>query len=223
MVAILVVITIVVAVAVDAIVLARRRRVAAHLGHEEVFPMAQPHPPHGIFLDEAHSWVRITADGSLRVGIDEFLAQALGEVDDVEVPARGTQVKRGEPLVRLVVNGREVTVPAPATGEVVGANEQVINRPWLVARDPYGVGWAVSLWTRDHQEAIRPLRIGSGLAGFLQQEMVRLADFLTGLGQSPQATPLLADGGVPRRGVIGGLSEGALEEFEREFLATREE
>ncbi|MFI5143257.1 MAG: glycine cleavage system protein H [Thermoanaerobaculales bacterium] len=217
MTAILVVLTILMAVAVD-VVLTKLRSRHAPAGQEmPVEAMLQPRPPQGIFLDPAHSWVRITTDGALRVGIDDFLAEALGEPEAVEAPSRGTQVKRGDPLLRLRVKGRTLVVRAPAGGEVIAVNEHVAEKPWIVARDPYGVGWVVALWTRDHHEAIRPLRIGSAAGAFLRHELQRFADFLTPAG-TPATVPLLADGGVPRKGVVATLDEARLDAFQREFL-----
>lgn len=222
MVAILVVLTIVVAVAIDALIVARRRHAEGALPLP-VRGMAEPRPPQGIFLDAAHSWARITSDGSLRVGIDEFLAEAIGDVERVDVPARGTPVKRGDPLLRLRVKGREIVVPSPVNGEVLGRNDQVAERPWLVGRDPYGVGWMLAVWARDLQEAIKPLRVGAGVVGFLRQEMARLADFLAGPALRNAAVPALADGGVPRRGALADVDDAAWESFQKEFLAPARE
>lgn len=218
MTAILVVLTVLVALGVDLVVMAVRRRRAPALVPSGLRPMLEPRPPQGVFLDPAHAWMRINTDGTLRIGIDDFLTEALGEVEGVMLPPRGAQVKRGEPLIRLQVKGRELVVPAPAAGEVMAQNAFVVNEPWTVARDPYGAGWIVALWTRDHHEAIRPLRIGAAAAAFLRQEVQRLADFLTGNG--PAAAPVLADGGVPGRGVVSALDDEKISAFQSEFLGS---
>jgi glycine cleavage system H protein len=218
MTAILVILTILVFVGVDAMVLAVRRRTSPGVATVPIVAMPQPRPPQGIFLDGGHGWVRISTDGTLRVGVDDFLTEALGEITTVQAPARGTHVKRGEPLLTLTVKGRTLTVPSPASGEVVAANERVAAQPWLVNNDPYGAGWVVSLWTRDHHEAIRPLRIGSAAVAFMRQELQRLADFLT---PSPAMAkvPLLADGGVPLRGSVANLDESRWSGFQQQFLS----
>ena len=101
MTAILVILTILAFIGVDAVVMAlRRHRVAVPMAMQ-LTPMLEPRPPQGIFLDPRHAWVRITTDGTLRVGIDDFLSEALGEVEAVEAPPRGAQVKRGDPLLKL--------------------------------------------------------------------------------------------------------------------------
>jgi glycine cleavage system H protein len=218
MTAILVILTIMGFVAVDAIVMAFRRRRVGAPALASLAPMLEPRPPQGIFLDPQHSWVRITADGTLRVGIDDFLAEALGEVEAIEAPPRGAQVKRGDPLLKLQVKGRSLVIASPAPGEVVAVNTRTLDQPWTVTRDPYGVGWVVGLWTRDHNEAIKPLRIGSAATAFLRQEMQRLADFLTPAG-TLATVPLLADGGVPRKGALAAVDTAHWDAFQREFLA----
>jgi glycine cleavage system H lipoate-binding protein len=219
MTAVLVILTIVIAVGLDVAVMAYRRRRGT--APETLAPraMLEPRPPQGVFLAPAHSWVRITTEGTLRVGIDEFLVEALGEVEAVRVPARGTRVNRGDPLITLRIAGRELVVPAPANGEVMTMNDRVMASPYLLARDPYGVGWIVGLWTPDHQEAIRPLRIGAAAVAFLRTEMRRLVDFLNGM-TIPQGAPVLADGGLPLHGAIRSLDGNGWQAFQDEFLGT---
>jgi len=178
MVALFVVLTIVVALAVDSYVLARQRRTATVEAPAPLVAMRVPQPPQGIFLDTAHTWLRITSDGRLRVGIDDFLAEAVGQVDKVEVPAQGTTIERGSPLFTLSVKGRKLVVPSPATGTVMSANDKALRDPSAVVRDPYGAGWVASIWTRDHHAAISPLRIGAAATAFLREELHRLADFM---------------------------------------------
>ena len=223
MTAILVILTILVFIGIDAVVMAFRRRHAAAPLTLPMAAMLEPRPPQGIFLDPHHSWVRITTDGTLRVGIDDFLSEAIGEVEAVEAPSRGAHVRRGDPLLKLRVHGRSLVVPSPAPGEVVAVNDHALEQPWTVTRDPYGVGWVVALWTRDHHEAIKPLRIGSAAAAFLRQEVQRLADLVTPVG-TLATVPLLADGGLPRKGVLAAVDAGQWQAFQKEFLtATGEE
>jgi glycine cleavage system H protein len=222
MTAVLVILTILVFVGIDAIVMAFRRRHAPVPSAQTVVAMLEPRPPQGIFLDPHHSWVRITADGTLRVGVDDFLTEAVGDIEGVEAPARGTQVKRGDPLLTLRIKGKSLVVPAPISGEIVGVNDHVATQPWTVNRDPYGVGWIVALWTRDHHDAIKPLRIGTAAAAFLRTELQRLADFLTPTGTAA-TVPLLADGGIPRRGVLAAAGDEQWVAFQREFLSPSNE
>jgi len=217
MVALLVILTIVLALAVDSWVLARERRTAAVLAPTPLVAMKVPQPPQGIFLDAAHTWLRITSDGRLRVGIDDFLAEAVGQVDRVEVPAQGTTIERGSPLFTLFVKGRKLVVPSPASGTVMSANDKALRDPSAVVRDPYGAGWVASLWTRDHHAAISPLRIGAAATHFLREELHRLADFMVPT-RVHATVPVMADGGLPGKGAAANLDDESWQTFAREFV-----
>ena len=217
MVALLVILTIVLALAVDSWVLARQRRTAAVEAPAPLVAMKVPQPPQGVFLDTAHTWLRITSDGRLRVGIDDFLAEAVGQVDRVEVPAQGTTIERGSPLFTLFVKGRKLVVPSPAAGTVMSANDKALRDPSAVVRDPYGAGWVASLWTRDHHAAIAPLRIGAAATHFLRDELHRLADFMVPT-RVHATVPVMADGGLPGKGAAASLDDAGWESFSREFV-----
>ena len=122
MVALLVILTIVVALAVDSLVLHRQARTVAAEALQPIVAMKLPQPPQGVFLDTAHTWLRITSDGRLRVGIDDFLAEAVGQIDKVDVPAQGASIERGQPLFTLTVKGRKLVIPSPASGTFMSAN-----------------------------------------------------------------------------------------------------
>ena len=222
MVALLVILTIVVALAIDSLVLARQRRTVAASAPLPIVAMKVPQPPQGVFLDTAHTWLRITSDGRLRVGIDDFLAEAVGNVDRIEVPAQGTSVERGAPLFTLFVKGRKLVIPSPASGTVMSANDKALRDPSAVVRDPYGAGWVASIWTRDHHAAITPLRIGAAATHFLREELHRLADFMVPSG-SMARVPVMADGGLPGKGSAACLDDKAWESFSRQFVNAQEE
>jgi glycine cleavage system H protein len=222
MVALLVILTIVIALAIDSLVLARQGRTVAAEAPQPIVAMKLPQPPQGVFLDTAHTWLRITSDGRLRVGIDDFLAEAVGQIDKVEVPAQGTTIERGSPLFTLFVKGRKLVIPSPASGTFMSANAKTQSDPSAVVRDPYGAGWVASIWTRDHHAAITPLRIGAAATHFLREELHRLADFMVPSG-SMARVPVMADGGLPGKGSAASLDDAAWESFSRQFVNTHEE
>ncbi len=222
MVALLVILTIVVALAIDSFVLARQRRTASVEALQPIVAMKLPQPPQGVFLDTAHTWLRITSDGRLRVGIDDFLAEAVGQVDKVEVPAQGATIERGSPLFTLTVKGRKLVIPSPASGTFMSANDKTQRDPSAVVRDPYGAGWIASIWTRDHHAAITPLRIGAAATHFLREELHRLADFMVPSGTIARV-PVMADGGLPGKGSAASLDDRSWEAFSRQFVNASEE
>ena len=217
MVALLILLTILVALAIDRFVLARQEQSAESAAPLPIVAMNVPQPPQGVFLDTAHTWLRITSDGRLRVGIDDFLAEAVGPVEKVEVPGQGTTVERGDPLFTLFVKGRKLVIPSPASGTVMSANDKALRDPSAVVKDPYGAGWVASLSARDHHAAISELRIGAAATHFLRDELHRLADFMVH-SRGMARVPVMADGGLPCKGSVARLDDRGWDFFAREFV-----
>ena len=187
-----------------------------------VVPMAEPFAPSGVFLHEGHTWARMGSDGTLRVGIDTFLAGVLGEVEDVELPPRGQRVKRGESLFRVRANGRTLEVPSPVDGEVVVTHGEALSQPWLLTTDPYGVGWAVALRSKSNKASLSDLKTGPSATAFLRAELQRWVDFLS-QGTQVAGHPVLADGAMPTKGAARSLDDEGWGEFVKGFVPTRDE
>lgn len=197
-----------------------RRPAAVHASKPQEAAIHSPAPPADLFLDSQHVWVRLAADGTLRVGIDELLGALLGRVDRVELPSVvGTRVDRGGPLLVLHRGGRTLTVPAPAGGELAGINDLLRDNPQVLVDDPYGLGWVAAVRPRDHKEALAPLHVGNGAAGLLRARLERIVDFLVQRAAGTGARPLLADGGVPRRGALAELDDEGWQAFQERFLS----
>lgn len=197
----------------------RRRPAAVHASAPQEAAIRAPAPPADLFLDGRHAWVRLSADGTLRVGVDELLGALIGKIDRVEMlSGEGTRVDRGGPLLVLHRGGRKLTVPAPAGGELAGINGLLADNPQLVVDDPYGLGWVAAVRPRDHKEALAPLHVGNGAAGLLRAGLERIADFLVQRAAGTGASPLLADGGVPRRGALAELDDEGWRAFQERFL-----
>lgn len=150
--------------------------------------------------------------------MDAFLAQALGTVDRVVLPELGSWVDKGDRLLEVFVGGRALTVVSPVDGEIQRVNEDLHLRPDALTDNPYGAGWAVTVWSRNHRQAIRPLMIGPPAVSYLLREVRRLAEFLPGEA-GPAPAPLLADGGLPRRGCLTFLDDAKWARFQAEFLS----
>ncbi len=219
MVAILAVLTILGALAIDSVVLARSSRRASAVARP--IPIGLPDPPRGLFVSRGHTWLRIADDGLLRVGIDELLSGALGTVDAVELPPPGTNLEKGDTLATLRVGRRTLGIPSPAAGRVLGGNGAALRDPRRISADPYG-SWLVSLAARDPLAALTPLSIGEQAVAFLRRELDRLADFLTP-AETPERVPVMADGGVPARGAAVRLDDAGWRAFGEAFVRPEED
>lgn len=91
-----------------------------------------------------HEWVRLDGDVAT-VGITQYAADALGDVVYVDLPKVGAALAAGA-IVGEVESTKSVgELYAPLDGEVVEANQVVVDAPETINADPYGDGWLVKV------------------------------------------------------------------------------
>lgn len=91
-----------------------------------------------------HEWVALDGDIAT-VGITDYAAEKLGDVVFVELPAVGSDVSASTVVGEIESTKSVGELYAPLTGEVVEANDAVVEDPSLVNGDPFGAGWLVKL------------------------------------------------------------------------------
>jgi glycine cleavage system H protein len=100
---------------------------------------------------EEHDWARIEGDEAT-FGITWYAQDQLGEVVFFDPPAVGTQVTKDEPYAEVESVKAVSDVFAPLSGEIVGVNEALGDKPETLNDDPYGGGWMVRVKLRDPSE-----------------------------------------------------------------------
>ena len=86
-----------------------------------------------------HEWVRIDGDTAV-VGITQYAADALGDIVYVDLPKVGKTITAGSVVGEAESTKSVGELFAPVSGEIVEANQAVIDSP-----DPYGNGWLFSV------------------------------------------------------------------------------
>lgn len=99
-----------------------------------------------------HEWVRVEADGSVRVGITDHAQDQLGDVVYVSLPAEGEQVSAGGAIGEVESTKSVSEITAPVSGTVSSHNPGLETRPDLVNVDPYGEGWMFTITPSDPSE-----------------------------------------------------------------------
>ncbi len=181
-------------------------------------PFDEIHLPRGLFVADNHAWVRLAESGEFRVGADEFLAEALGGADRVELPEVGTEVRRGDPLAKVWRHGRVLVLPAPVDGTVMQVNAQVAEHPEELAEDPYGNGWLAAVLPVEPTEALKDLRLGERARQWLSREVQRFVEFLARRSSPQLVGATIPDGARPVVGAALALDDDGWKEFRREFV-----
>ena len=102
-----------------------------------------------------HEWVAAT-DGRARIGITDYAQDALGDVVYVELPSVGLAVVAGSSCAEVESTKSVSEIYAPVSGLVAEVNEQLVDEPELINRDPHGAGWifVVELADADEVDAL---------------------------------------------------------------------
>jgi len=159
----------------------RRKRPAAHT--DEVLVRRYTHP--------GHAWARVTEDGDVLVGVDDFAQSLIGSVDSVRLPRLLSRVKQGGIEMRLRHGKRELPIVSPVSGFVTEKNEMVSAHPGLVNSAPYGDGWLFRVRPVNLPLQVRNLMSGRTAQQWQDSVRVQLSKFFSG-------TPALMyqDGGM---------------------------
>jgi glycine cleavage system H protein len=100
--------------------------------------------PENLKYTEEHEWVLVDGDVAT-VGITDYAQAALGDVVYVELPDEGTAVTAGSVVGEIESTKSVGELFAPIDGEIVEANQAVVDSPDLVNSDPYGTGWLIKV------------------------------------------------------------------------------
>ncbi|TPW75815.1 glycine cleavage system protein GcvH [Schumannella soli] len=89
-----------------------------------------------------HEWIAVDGDVAT-IGITAYAADKLGDVVYVDLPAAGSALTAGAVVGEIESTKSVGELFAPSDGEVVEANQAVIDDPSLVNSDPTGDGWMI--------------------------------------------------------------------------------
>ncbi len=130
--------------------------------------------PGGVFISEGHCWLNVQQDGSAKIGMDDFSKKIIGQVDDVDFPTVGTQVKAGSPLFIIRQGDRKATFRAPISGIVTKVHDEVKEELDLLDFTTYKNNWFVQVDSNNLDAELQNLKIGNNAVQFYQSEIDEL-------------------------------------------------
>lgn len=99
---------------------------------------------------KTHEWVKVE-DGIAVVGITDFAQASLGTVVYVEGYEVGEKVSQGSECGAVESVKAASDIMAPVSGEILEINDDVINDPELLNKDPYE-NWILKISLDDASE-----------------------------------------------------------------------
>ena len=99
-----------------------------------------------------HEWVRLEDDGTLTIGITDYQQEAMGDIVFVELPEVDREVVEGESCATVESTRIANDLFAPLAGRIAEVNENIVEDPGLINRDPDGEGWFLRMEPTDEEQ-----------------------------------------------------------------------
>ncbi len=107
--------------------------------------------PDDIRYAEDHEWARLEGK-NVRVGLDDYAQDQLGDIVFVELPQVGDTFKQGEEFATVESVKAVCECYLPVGGEISAVNTSLEESPELVNNSPYDGGWFVEINPTDISE-----------------------------------------------------------------------
>jgi glycine cleavage system H lipoate-binding protein/ABC-type phosphate transport system substrate-binding protein len=177
--------------------------------------------PGGLFFDKTHTWAFLEQNGIIKVGIDDFIQHITGPLTRLKLKNSGDKVEKGDVILSLVQNGKQLNIYAPISGIIRETNSVLLTNASIINSSPYNDGWVYRIeptnWFRENQL----LFIAEKHRQFIKNEFSRLKDFLSSVlvqENEKYALVVLQDGGELIDNTLSGLGPEVWEEFQTRFI-----
>jgi glycine cleavage system H lipoate-binding protein/ABC-type phosphate transport system substrate-binding protein len=199
------------------------RKVAAlnaYSAQTTVFDGDLPIIPRGLFFDKTHTWAFMKKDGTVKVGIDDFLQHVTGRITRIELKKTGDKIKKGEHLLTLIQKGKQLDIYSPVSGTIREKNISLSNDPSLINRSPYKEGWVYKIEPKNWPVEMQFLNMADSYNSELKKEFLRLKDFFISAlkANEPEYAFVLQDGGALKDNILEDLGPEIWDDFQTKFL-----
>jgi glycine cleavage system H protein len=117
---------------------------------------------------KSHEWIKIDGD-TITMGVSDFAQSELGDITYLELPEPGESVSKSEPLGVIESVKAASDIYSPVNGEIVEANDNVIDAPESVNSSPYDDAWLVKIKLSDPSE-VEELMDSGAYEKFVEEE-----------------------------------------------------
>jgi len=177
--------------------------------------------PKGIYFDKTHTWAFMEQNGVVKVGIDDFLQHLTGPITRIKMMNEGYKVKKGEHILSLIQNGKQLNIYAPISGTILEKNSALDTNSSMLNHSPYNDGWVYRIepanWLRENQL----LFMADKHRKYIKNEFSRLKDFLADILKADNekyAQVVLQDGGELIDNTLANLGPEIWEDFQSKFI-----
>jgi glycine cleavage system H lipoate-binding protein len=169
--------------------------------------------PQGYSFHPGHTWAAAEGNENIRIGLDSFAVNLLGEADRIEVVGPNRWIRQGQKFATVKIGDLAIDLISPVEGVITQVNRDLAADPTLIARDPYKDGWLALVKSPDFAINQKNLVQGTMVAPWMQNNVTRINALTAQL-----APGLAQDGGLPLRGLITRVTPEMRQSLIKEFF-----
>lgn len=171
--------------------------------------------PAGIFISPNHTWVNIEMNGTVRVGLDDFIRKIIKNIDAVELPHLNKNIKKGELLFSIKHNSHTINVSSPISGTVTLINTEHVEHPEWVTSKPFELSWMCCIDPSNLAGELPSLKIGVDSVNWYREEINKYNNIVSQFEKERPAIASSTQGNDKAR--QHKTDEKFLEEFAKAF------
>ncbi|MCE1199344.1 MAG: hypothetical protein LWW85_10285 [Marinilabiliales bacterium] len=204
----------------------RRVAVAAPANNLTIAPLlleSVVDAPKGIYFDKTHTWAFMEQDGNVRIGVDSFLQHLTGKISKVGLKEVGEKVRKGEKILTIMQDGKQLILNAPVTGVILARNQQLLSDGSPVNNAPFTEGWVYQIEPQNWLREVQFMFMGERYTEWLRDELARFKDFIAATvlkDQLAYSHVVLQDGGELSDHLLAEMGPEIWEEFQTRFINT---
>jgi CheY-like chemotaxis protein len=150
--------------------------------------------PAGIFVSPDHTWVNIEMNGTVRVGIDDFVRKIIEKIDEIELPKLDQKVKKGDTLFLIKRGNHSFKISSPISGKVTLINTEHLEHPEWISIKPFELSWMCCIEPSDLSEELHSLKIGQGTVKWYQEEIEKFDKIIKEIENGAQQADTTEEG-----------------------------
>jgi len=127
--------------------------------------------PDELYYHKDHAWVKVEADKTIRVGMNDFYQKSAGDTTYIDLPFEGDEVSQGETCGKIQSAKWVGKFVSPVSGEIINVNEELEDDCTLINKNPYDKGWIMTLKPSNLDEELKSLYHGDKVESWVKQEI----------------------------------------------------
>ncbi|MCF8365776.1 MAG: hypothetical protein K9H16_08345 [Bacteroidales bacterium] len=177
--------------------------------------------PKGIYYSRNHTWAFLEESGNAKIGLNDFLATVIGNVEVKMIVSPGETIKKGGVIAEMKQGDKHLNILSPLSGIVAETNAAITVHPELLNNEPCKDGWLCAVQPAQWKADTGSFLLADEAVRWILSEVGRFKDFLAVSMVRQSHEPVLIslqEGGEIRPHILEEMNSEIWEDFQKSFL-----